>query len=123
MPDIVPAGTPRGPSDVDPRRRTLADQELINSLGWLVRTRWFAGLGVLAAGFVAAHLLALPVPEASLYGVGLFILVYNAALFRWLGQLERSGQDAMDGLRAVCPGANRPRLAGDDGPHGAVRRD
>jgi signal transduction histidine kinase len=95
MPDIVPAGTPRGPSAVDPRRRTLADQELINSLGWLVRTRWFAGFGVMAAGFVAAHLLALPVPEASLYGVGLFILVYNAALFRWLGQLERSGQDAM----------------------------
>ncbi len=96
MPDIVPAGIPRKASDVDGRRRTLADQELINSLGWLVSTRWFAGFGVMAAAFVAAHLLALPVPEAALYGVGLFILVYNAALFRWLGQLERSGQDSME---------------------------
>jgi len=96
MPDIVPAGIPRKASEVDGRRRTLADQELINSLGWLVTTRWFAGFGVMAAAFVAAHLLALPVPEAALYAVGLFILVYNAALFRWRGRLERSGQDSME---------------------------
>jgi signal transduction histidine kinase len=96
MPDVVSAGTQRGASDVDGRRRTLADQELINSLGWLVRTRWFAGFGVMAAAFVAAHLLALPVPAGALYAVGLFILVYNAALFRWLSQLERLGQESME---------------------------
>jgi signal transduction histidine kinase len=95
MPDIVPAGTARRASDVDGRRRTLADQELINSLGWLVRTRWFAGFGVMAAAFGAAHVLRLPVPEVPLHAVGLFILVYNVALFRWLGRLERSGQESM----------------------------
>jgi signal transduction histidine kinase len=96
MPDIVPAGTTRKASEVDGRRRTLADQELINSLDWLVTMRWFAGLGVLTAGFVASHALRLPIPEAALYGVGVFILAYNALLFRWLGRLRQSGQDSME---------------------------
>jgi signal transduction histidine kinase len=96
MSDIVPAGTPRKASEVDGRRRTLADQELINSLGWLVRTRWFAGFGVMAAAFVAAHLLGLPVPEAALYGVGAFILAYNAGLHWWLGRLGQAETDSTE---------------------------
>ncbi len=96
MSESVPAGTKRGASEIDGRRRTLADQELINSLGWLVTTRWFAGVGAMAAAFVAAHVLGLPIPEGALYGVGLFILAYNAALFRWRVRLERSGKDSME---------------------------
>jgi signal transduction histidine kinase len=96
MSETVPAGTKRGASEVDGRRRTLADQELINSLGWLVTTRWFAGVGAIGAAFVAAHVLRLPIPEGALYGVGLFILAYNAALFRWRVRLERSGKDSME---------------------------
>jgi signal transduction histidine kinase len=96
MPDIPAAGTARKASEVEGRRRTLADQELINSLGWLVTMRWFAGLGVLMAALVASRALRLPVPEAALYGVGVFTLAYNAFLFWWLSRLRHSGQDSME---------------------------
>jgi signal transduction histidine kinase len=96
MPDTPAAGTARKASETDGRRRTLAEQELINSLGWLVTMRWFAGFGVLMAAFVASRALRLPVPEAALYGVGAFLLVYNAFLFWWLGRLRQSGQDSME---------------------------
>ncbi len=96
MSDIVPAGNPPKASEAEGRRRTLAEQELINSLGWLVTTRWFAGFGVLAATFVAPRLLRLPVPEAALYGVGVFILAYNAGLHWWLGRLRQSESDSTE---------------------------
>lgn len=80
--------------DGDGRRRTLAEQELINSLGWLVTMRWAAGFGVLLAAFVAARLLDLPVPEAALCGVGIFILAYNALLHWWLGRFGRTLPDS-----------------------------
>ena len=35
----------RSAADADGRRRTLAEQELVDSLGWLVAMRWFAGAG------------------------------------------------------------------------------
>ncbi len=96
MSDIVPTETARKAPEVEGRRRTLAEQELINSLGWLVTMRWFAGLGVPAATFVAAHAFRLPVPEAALYGVGAFTLAYNAFLFLWLGRIEAAGQESVD---------------------------
>ncbi len=81
---------------VDDRRRTLAEQELVGSLGWLVGIRWLAGVGVLAAGFVAARLLKLPIPEGPFYGVGIFILAYNGALRWWLGELRRTTTDTTE---------------------------
>jgi hypothetical protein len=65
---------------------TLAEQELTNSLGWLVAMRWVAGVGVLLAPLVATRLLKVTVPAASLSAVGIFILVYNAGLRWWLGR-------------------------------------
>jgi signal transduction histidine kinase len=95
MPDTVPApAAGRPPHDVEGRRRTLAEQELVNSLGWLVAMRWGAGAGVLAAGAVSARAFGLPVPEFALYGVGLFILAYNVGLWWWLGQLGRTVPDS-----------------------------
>lgn len=35
------------------RRRSLVEQELINSLGWLISLRWLAGVSVLVATAVA----------------------------------------------------------------------
>jgi signal transduction histidine kinase len=92
---MLATGTRRLASEVDGRRRPPAEQDLINSLGWLVTMRWFAGLGVLMAAFVASRVLRLPVPEAALYGVGAFLLAYNAYLFQWLGRLRESGRDSM----------------------------
>jgi signal transduction histidine kinase len=96
MPDMVPVGTPGKAPFAEGRRRTLAEQELINSLGWLVTMRWFAGLGVLLAAFVASRVLRLPVPEAALDGVGAFILAYNAGLYWWLGRLGETVPDSME---------------------------
>jgi signal transduction histidine kinase len=90
--DPTPDSTPA----VDDRRRTLAEQELVGSIGWLVAIRWLAGTGVLVAGFVAARLLKLPIPEVPFYGVGVFILAYNGVLRWWLGELRRRSTDSTE---------------------------
>ncbi len=85
------AVSPAGPA----RRHTLAEQELIQSLGWLVVMRWFAGVAVLLAAFVAATVLRLPVPAPALYAMGLITLAYNAA-FAWrLRRLQRDMPESM----------------------------
>jgi signal transduction histidine kinase len=84
------------------RRGTLAEQELVGSIGWLVNIRWVAGAGVLAAGFIAARLLALPIPELPLYGVGAFILAYNAGLWWWLAELRRRPTDSAEPYAAFA---------------------
>jgi signal transduction histidine kinase len=55
----------------------VAEQELINSLGWLIRMRWLAGGAVLAATAVVTHVLHLQVPEGAAYLVALAIFAYN----------------------------------------------
>ncbi len=97
MPETGSADNGARPADSDGRRMTLAEQELVGSLGWLVAMRWVAGLAVVAAAFVAARILRLPVPWASLTGVGLFILVYNAGLRWWLGRFGQTPPDSMLG--------------------------
>ena len=78
----------------DGRRLTLAEQELVNSLGWLVSMRWGAGVGVMLVALVATRTLKLPVPAASLSAVGFFILVYNTGLRWWLGRFGRTLPDS-----------------------------
>jgi signal transduction histidine kinase len=71
----------------------MAEQELINSLSWLISLRWFAGCAVLGASVAAARLLHLDVPERWLYAVGLGILAYNVGLLgglHWLQEVSRS---------------------------------
>ncbi|RPJ85228.1 MAG: GAF domain-containing sensor histidine kinase [Acidobacteria bacterium] len=68
--------------------RTVAEQELINSLGWLIRTRWLAGAAVLFAAPVATRVAGLEVPSVPLLLVGGFILLYNALLRAALDRLN-----------------------------------
>ena len=56
---------------------TVADQELSNSLAWLIRLRWMAAGGLLVAT-LAARAVGLSIPATPLLLVGLGILVYNA---------------------------------------------
>lgn len=60
--------------------RTLVEEELIASEAWLIRIRWWAGLGVLAATGLATFILKLALPAAPLLAIGVAILVYNAIL-------------------------------------------
>jgi len=71
------------------KRQSLVEQELINSLGWLISLRWLAGLAVVGAASVARLLPGAPLPVGALGGVGIAMLAYNAALWWQLGRLRR----------------------------------
>jgi len=71
------------------RRRTLAEQEMVDSLGRQVAMRWLAGLAVMAGTLVATQGLLLPLPEVALYRLGLAIIAYNAGLRWWLERNEK----------------------------------
>ena len=68
--------------------RSVAEQELINSLGWLIRMRWLAGGAVLAATAVVTHVLHLQVPEGAAYLVAFVILAYNVLLRITLAHID-----------------------------------
>ena len=73
-------------SDSTQPSSTLAEQELISSLSWLIALRWPAGVGVLLGTWVATSILSIPLPTASLYLLGLGILAYNSVfmgVLRW----------------------------------------
>jgi signal transduction histidine kinase len=71
------------------RRRSLVEQELVNSLDWLISLRWLAGAGVLGAVGVATFALGVALPALALSAVGVGTLAYNAALWWQLGRLRR----------------------------------
>ncbi len=66
----------------DEPARSVAERELINSLGWLIRMRWFAGTAVIGAALFSGQVLHLHVPEATACAVGVGIFAYNT-LFRF----------------------------------------
>jgi signal transduction histidine kinase len=66
---------------------SLAEQELISSLSWLILLRWPAGVGVLLGTWVADSMLRIHLPVIPLYLLGLGVLAYNAGFWwalRWL---------------------------------------
>ena len=76
----------------DPRagpRGSPADQELDNSLAWLIRLRWIAGGAVVLATLAGARLAGLPLAEWPLYLLGLGILSYNTVFRLVPGWLPR----------------------------------
>jgi signal transduction histidine kinase len=70
-------------SEASPTSSTLAEQELISSLSWLVALRWLAGVGVLLGTWAATGPLHIPAPVGPLYLLGLGILAYNG-VFWWV---------------------------------------
>jgi signal transduction histidine kinase len=79
---------------VQRRRRSLVEQELINSLGWIISLRWLAGVSVLVATSVATLALGVQLPPGPLYLVGGAILAYNAACWWALRWLQRRRPEA-----------------------------
>jgi signal transduction histidine kinase len=84
------------------RRRSLVEQELINSLGWLISLRWLAGGAVLVAAAVARVALRGQLPSAPLVLVGTGILIYNAACLLTLGWLQRSRPEATSAFESLA---------------------
>lgn len=70
------------------QENTLAEQELISSLSWLIALRWPAGLGVLGATWFATGVLTLNIPATRLYLLGTGLLLYNLLLWWGLGRLN-----------------------------------
>ena len=70
--------------------RTIAQQELINSLDWLIRLRWIAGAAVIGLTFLITVGLRLNIPALPLYLVGAALFVYNLVLRRILRWIRES---------------------------------
>jgi signal transduction histidine kinase len=83
-------------SESPTRRRTLAEQEMVNSLGWLITMRWSAGGAVVVTTFLATRVFGLDLPALGLYLLGLGILGYNAVLRGRLAHLGRTRPDATE---------------------------
>lgn len=94
-------GEPARPA-VQGRRRSLVEQELINSLGWLISLRWLAGAGVLVATAVATLALRVPLPAGRLYLVGVIILLYNGTCWLALRWLLRARPEATPAFEALA---------------------
>jgi len=72
---------------------TLTEEELVDSLSWLIALRWLAGIGVLLGTGFSAAVFDLNIPTTPLYLLGLGLLVYNAFLWRGLGWLDAHRAD------------------------------
>ncbi|MGD8792365.1 MAG: GAF domain-containing sensor histidine kinase, partial [Anaerolineae bacterium] len=64
------------------------DQELVNSLSWIIALRWPAGVGLLAGTWFVVNIVDADIPATWLYLLGLVILAYNALLWVWLRDLD-----------------------------------
>ena len=60
---------------------SLVDDELIASVAWLTRLRWFAGLGVVFASWLIKIVFKFQAPYATLSAIGASILFYNLLFF------------------------------------------
>jgi signal transduction histidine kinase len=67
---------------------SLAEQELIDSLSWLIRLRWVAGIGVIAGTWLASALLDVPIRVGTLVLLGVGLLAYNGLLLWGWRQLN-----------------------------------
>ncbi len=78
--------------------RLPLEHELRERLGWLVRLRWFAGLGLVTGSAVGLPLIEFPVPYPLLTVVGIAVLGYNELFFLFgdrMAETLRSQQRAV----------------------------
>jgi signal transduction histidine kinase len=67
---------------------TLAEEELVSSLSWLIHLRWLAGVGILLATWCSTSSIGLQIPSIPLYLLGVGVFGYNVLLWRGLGYLN-----------------------------------
>jgi signal transduction histidine kinase len=72
------------------KRRTLVEAEIVASVAWLIRLRWIAGVGVLAATWAVGAVLGLRAPAGPLYAIGAAILLYNLIFYLAERRLARA---------------------------------
>jgi signal transduction histidine kinase len=62
-------------------RRVLIDEELVDSVAWLIRLRWIASIGVIAAVWFVPLIFGLEVPQMPLMVIGVGIFIYNIIFY------------------------------------------
>ena len=75
-------------------RRTLIEAELVSSVAWLIRLRWFAGAGVILVTWIVSSILNLNAPDLRLILIGIGILLYNLVFFLTERRLTRESAPA-----------------------------
>lgn len=82
------------------QHQNIFEAELAGSVAWLIRLRWIAGIGVLAATWIVSALFQLGAPEIALYAIGTGILVYNLIFSLWERRLtvSQAGSSAYQSL-------------------------
>jgi signal transduction histidine kinase len=75
-------------ADVSPKpggnatgRRVLIDEELVDSVAWLIRLRWIASIGVIFAVWFVSLVFGLEVPKMPLMVIGVGIFIYNIVFY------------------------------------------
>lgn len=69
-------------------QRPPVEAELIGRVGWLVRLRWLAPIGIVVVTALARPLLSLHPPWAAMVGLAVLIALYNAGFALWWHRLE-----------------------------------
>ena len=64
-----------------PGHRVLIDEELVDSVAWLIRLRWIASIGVIVAVWFVSLVFGLKVPLQPLMTIGVIVFLYNIAFF------------------------------------------
>jgi signal transduction histidine kinase len=77
---------------MDNQDSTLAEQELVGSLAWLISLRWIAGIGVLIGTWVAANVIDVDIEPGPLYLLGLAMLAYNSLFWLTLKRLHANSE-------------------------------
>lgn len=96
--------TPKEPYLV--QHQNMFEAELAGSVAWLIRLRWVAGLGVLAATWIVGAIFKLGASEIALYAIGAGILIYNLIFFAWEKRLadSQAGSEAYQSLAKLQVG-------------------
>ena len=75
------AGLPPDPNGSEAGRRVLIDEELVDSVAWLIRLRWIASIGVIAAVWFVSLSFHLEFPFVPLMVIGGIVFFYNIIFY------------------------------------------
>lgn len=75
------AGLPPSPNGSEAGRRVLIDEELVDSVAWLIRLRWIASIGVIAAVWFVSLSFHLEFPFVPLMVIGGIVFLYNIVFY------------------------------------------
>jgi len=76
-----PSSVSPGPGGPVAGRSVLIDEELVESVAWLIRLRWIASIGVIIAILFVAMSFHLKFPIVPLLTIGIIVFLYNIVFY------------------------------------------